>query len=217
MTHHLTDFTFDERAHICRDANGILIPSVTQILKLTGHAVDLTQFQPQELLDRKSAIGKQVHWLTDIYDQHGEVDSAWLTPDVEGYYRSWVKLASSGAFKVIATSVRRVAIVNGCRFTGELDKQVRFANGQRGILDLKCSDAKPKSWEYQTGGYEVMETGKVALDPRRVRAVARLFEDGRQGKLVYHEAQDDGFVFLSALHTVSVRLRDKTLKESDFS
>lgn len=197
--------TFDEVNHLYYDEKGVWVPSCTQLITAAGFSVDLEKVAPRDALDRKSKIGTEVHWLSDIWDIHNDVDTGWLTADNSGYLKSWQELRKMEGFKVIACSEKMIATINGMQCAGEIDKKILWPDGTPGVLDLKCSDDNPPGWRVQTAGYDIMDTGNPNLDTRRYRAVARLYDDGRPGKLLQHTRITDGYAFMNALWAATWR------------
>lgn len=207
-------YTFDEATHICRDENGALIPSATQILRVQGLSPDLHQFVTEERLDRKSKIGRDVHWLSDVYDEHADIDRSWLTAETAGYFESWVAFRRISGFAPRRWSTRLYPTLNGFRYTMEFDKEGVLGRCPA-ILDLKTGAGKPAYWGYQLGAYEMGLTELPRLG-RYVRAVCQLYEDGQPGRLIYYENhQDDAQQFLAALCNCTKRIELGTLKVAD--
>jgi hypothetical protein len=203
-------FTFDPARHLCLDARGEWIPSVTQILEAQGLSCDFSMVDP-EYLEWKSRLGSEVHELTDIYDLTGDVDPGWLHSDNEGYYRSWIGFREMSGFVPEHVSYRRVSKVNGMRYTMELDK-IGMLGKYPAILDLKCSEMDPPSWRYQTGAYE-MGFFEAPRCGRVIRGNVRLKKDGSPGRLVEHKDHgNDAQQFLCALCNVTERIKHKLLK-----
>jgi hypothetical protein len=208
-------YTFDEATHICRDENGTLIPSATQILRVQGLSTDFLRYVEEERLNRKSKIGRDVHWMSDIYDEHADIDRNWLTSETAGFFESWVGFRRISGFVPQRWSTRLYPSLNGFRYTMEFDKEGMIGR-MPAIIDLKTGTGKPASWGYQLGAYEMGITGVPRLG-RYIRAVCQLYEDGKPGRLIFYENhQDDAQQFLSALCNCSKRIETGSLKVTDF-
>jgi hypothetical protein len=207
-------FTFDPVLHLCRDARGLWIPSNTQILEAQGLSTDWDEVAKrigQDRLDRKSALGTEVHDLTDIYDEFGEVDPAWLNRENEGYFQSWIGFRERYQFTPKYWSHRRIATVNGMRFTMELD-DIGMLGKHPAIIDKKCSEFDCPSWGYQVAGYEIgwFESPRCG---RVLHGIAQLKEDGSPGRLIeYPDYDDDAQQFMCALTNVTARIKHGLLR-----
>ena len=203
-------FTFDPVRHLCRDQRGEWIISVTQILEAQGLSIDFSMVDP-EYLAWKSGLGTEVHELTDVYDLEGDVDPSWLNRDNEGYLRSWIGFREMSGFIPEHVSYRRIARVNGMRYTMEIDK-LGMLGKYPALLDLKCSEMNPPSWRYQTAGYELglFESPRCG---RVIRGNVRLKKDGSPGRLIEHKDHgNDAQQFLCALCNATERIKNKSLK-----
>ncbi len=84
--------TFDEASHTYTH-NGVVVPSVTQIL---APLYDFSMV-PEDVLERKKIIGTAVHAAIEISLTAEGLDPASIDPVWEGYYRAWEKfLADTG-------------------------------------------------------------------------------------------------------------------------
>lgn len=216
-------FTFDPILHVCRDANGIWCPSVTQIIEAQGLGTnwDEVAFRigrgniatGMDLIDRKSKLGSEVHDLTDMYDEFGGFDPSWLTPESEGYCASWAGFREMSGFVPVYNSYRFLATVNGMRFTGEIDNFGLLQGKYPAMLDKKCSETKPPSWAYQLAFYE-MGWFRSPRCGRVIRANVRLKADGSPGQLIEHvNHEEDAMQAMCALTNATARIRHGLLRE----
>lgn len=74
---------FDAESHTYT-LDGRVLPSVSEILR---PVVDLSAI-PEHILERKSAIGKAVHYACQVIDEGGEFDEP-LDPAIQGYVDGW--------------------------------------------------------------------------------------------------------------------------------
>lgn len=210
------EFTFDRERHICRDMKGNWIISNTQILEAQGLTTDwdeVAQRIGRDRLDRKTKLGTEVHDLTDMYDEFGGYDPSWLTTENEGYCESWAGFRRMSGFVPIYNSVRRVALVNGMRYTMEVDNFGLLHGKYPALLDKKCSEMNPPGWGLQLAGYECGWFNSPRCG-RVIRANVRLKADGSPGRLIEHKNHDhDAAQYLAALTNVTWRIQHGLLKE----
>jgi hypothetical protein len=216
-------FTFDKELHLCRDSRGLWIPAVTQIIEAQGLGTDWEEVAlrigrgdaevGRDKIDRKSKLGSDVHDLTDLYDEFGGYDPAWLTNENEGYCTSWAGFRAMSGFVPVYNSYRFVTTVNGMRFTGEIDNFGLLHGKYPALLDKKCSEMNPPSWGYQTGAYEI-GWFRAPRCGRVIRGNVRLKADGSPGQLIEHRNHDnDAQQFMAALCNVTERIKTGSLKE----
>lgn len=218
-------FTFDEALHICRDMQGTFIPSVSQVMEANNLSVNFRKLVERgiverDLLDRRSAVGTDVHNLTDFHDEDGEVNPTWITDETAGYLESWIGFKKLSGFIPKQWSIRRCELINGLPLTGESDKEGLLGKHEA-IIDLKTGSSKADSWGFQISGYEMLKYRSPKIG-RVIRAVAHLQKDGSPGKLVEYgecskiDGAHYGDSFLAALHNTHVALRRGYLTERDF-
>lgn len=182
---------------------------------------DFQRYVEPDKLERRRAIGSEVHDLTDTLDQDGEVPPTWLTEETEGYVESWRKFKVTARFVPSEWSVRMCDAINGYPVTGELDNFGLIAGKHPAIVDKK-SGVSSDSHGVQLAGYEMLRFRSPRIG-RVIRAVAQLNADGSCGKLVeYGETSPlDGMsyadTFLCALQNVHWRIRRGFLREEDFT
>lgn len=213
-------FTFDEALHICRDMKGNFVPSVSQVLEANHLSFPFRKFVDEDLLDRRSKIGTEVHRLTDIHDEYGDIDPTFLTDDTAGYVESWIGLKRLSGFIPQRWSVRRCEAINGLPLTGETDSEGTVGRNEI-IIDKKTGSSASDSWGFQLAPYEMLRYQSPKIG-RVIRAVAHLQKDGSPGKLIEYgnHSKIDGVhygdTFLAALHNTYVALRRGHLSERDF-
>ena len=210
-------FTFDDELHLCRDQAGLWVPTVTQIIEAQGLGTDWDEVAlrigrgnaevGRDKIDRKSKLGREVHDLTDMYDEFGGYDPCWLTPESEGYCFSWAAFCKMSGFVSVHRSHRFVVVVNGMKFGGELDNFGLLQGKYPAILDKKCSEMRPPGWGYQLAGYE-LGWFRSPRCGRVTRAVVRLKSDGSPGQLVeYKDHENDAQQFMAALCNATERIK----------
>ena len=130
--------------HVYTDADGVVIPSVSQIIKDAG-LITGTDFIPEYYSDR----GHRIHAsIRDKYflgmDIEPEEDE---TPFLENFNHWFVK----SGFEIIYCELKGEASLNGVRFAGTMDL-VGTLEGQIFIIDIKNGQAT--KWHgIQLNGY----------------------------------------------------------------
>lgn len=223
-------FSFDPEQHVCYNTQTEeWIPTSTQVLELAGIGPSFKTMVDrgiikQDTLDRRCWIGREVHYLTDILDQDGEVPETWLHPDTEGYVRSWEGFKQQTGFIPTAWSVRRCELIGGMPLSGETDCEGTFPGPRHtripAIVDKKTGASASDSWGFQLASYEQLKFQSTKIG-RLLRVVAHLNKDGAPGRaLTYGDVSPvdgvnyaDGF--LAALHCVHIGIRRGYISERD--
>ena len=76
-------FTFDDLAHIYRDAEGRVVPSVTQAMKASG-LINFDHVSPA-VLEHKRQLGTLVHKAAELWDRGESLDDYEIPADVREY------------------------------------------------------------------------------------------------------------------------------------
>lgn len=222
-------FTFDEALHLCRHATTeVWIPSVTQAITLSNLGPNFRELVRRRIITREQLghsqwLGKEVHDLTDVHDQDGEVNPLWLTDQTSGFLLSWEKFKDLTKFVPERWSVRRTELINGLPLTGESDKEGHLLVGRKRVsamVDVKTGSSKSDSWGFQTNAYEMLKYRSIQTG-REAKIVAHLQADGSCAKVYeYGEFSPiDGIsyadTFLAGLHTVHAGIRRGNITEMD--
>jgi hypothetical protein len=152
------EFTFDDAEHIYTLKNGVEVPGCTRVIDTGGW--DTYANVRQDILDRKSEIGREVHRATVMSD-HGTLDWDSLDPRVEGYVRSWRYFRETTGFVPILSEFRSVCEVHERRFGLTIDcfGKTGLRGFKRGgietIVEKKCTVAKARRHALQTAGYAI--------------------------------------------------------------
>ena len=183
--------TFNEDLHKYTDANGLTIPSVTQILKTAG-LVNL-DWIPAEILEQKADLGKKVHSATELYDKE-DLNFDALHPVLKSYIDGWVKFRKDFNFE--PTEIELQLLHAAYRYAGRIDR-VGMMGKDLTILDIK-SGTKQKTHAIQTAGYELLyNQNKKAKELIKRRIVVYLSPTGYE--VEEHKDKNDRGVFLAAL------------------
>lgn len=135
---------------------GVRVPSVTEILSLSGWARKYADIDP-EILGAAANRGTIAHDLTEKYDE-GALTSADVPERYQGYLRAWERFCEHVRPRIIHSE--RIVISKKHRFGGTLDRFLIPTQGELAgknlMLDIK-TPAEPgeQTWGIQTAGYTI--------------------------------------------------------------
>lgn len=141
----MNGLTFDGSSHTYR-YNGVVVPSVTGILKSTGFIPDC-----QWVEDYHLEKGRYVHLACELYDL-GKLDYASVDSAIEPYLQSYIRFRELSTNITIKAVEERVYSASW-GFAGTLDREI-IINGRPAILDLK-SGVFAKWHQLQLAGYSI--------------------------------------------------------------
>jgi len=188
------ELVFNDETHTY-SLNGIVLPSVTQVLKAAG-LINL-DFIDKNLLAAKADLGKKVHTATELYDDNTlMLDN--LDPVLNNYLMQWVKFKIDFGFEPTDSEVMLHHKL--FRYAGRIDRAGWISTRQftgKVLIDIK-SGAKHHSHAIQTAAYmELYNSDKKPADRIRRRYCVYLTPDSYQVQ-EYNNPTDKN-VFLSAL------------------
>ena len=180
-------FTFDEPTHTYR-LNGIILPSVSQILKETGFVN--TEFFTEEGKIR----GTETHKACWYYD---EDDFSWDNVDesLHGYVQAYINFKKEADFVpwFIEKKLYSKLYMFGCT----PDRAGRLGNNPNAIVEIKTG--VPGIWaSLQTAAQKIVLEEAYPERGFHKRFSVQLKEDGKY-KLLPYKDQSDKNIFLSAL------------------
>src|ERR1700682_4320247 len=113
------EFTFDEDSHIYTiTKTGVEIPGCTRVID-TGGWDDYKNVRA-DILERKSAIGREVHRATLLYDR-GVLDWDSMDPRIAGYVGGWKYFRDVTQFVPVLSEHRSICTVHGRTFGLTID------------------------------------------------------------------------------------------------
>lgn len=185
MTARRPHIEFDRATHTYR-VDGVVWPSVTQILSAFDHELDRVD---EDVLNRKAVFGQAVHRACEL-DDAGILDESSVHPSVMPYLEQWRRFRREMQAEVLGNEH---IVVNRLHcYVGTNDRLLRFGRFRRAVCDIKSGMRRP--WhEWQTAGY------KVAADryDQPVDGRCCIYLSPTNYKLVVHEDDGDCAVFLS--------------------
>jgi hypothetical protein len=197
---------FDREQHVYT-INGIVVPSVTQVLQ-EERFIDFSMV-PQETLEQAQARGTYVHtvlhyYLTEGPDGKPDFDLNDCDPRFRGYVDSALAFLDQAQLtphrnaegQPDAVEFRFYDPVR--MFAGTMDYVAWDADGVLGIYDWKTGEPTDVAAALQTAAYEYGLRNTLALKHRHqiLRRAVKLFRDGRPGKAEpYADPRDLGMFF----------------------
>lgn len=194
--------TFTAAGHIY-EQDGVTIPSVTQVLALSG--IDDVSGIPIYRLERAAAIGTAVHEACHYLDED-DLDLESVHPEIVGYVLAYQKFKQETGFAPHAIEQRGIAEISGPRFAES--RTLRFGycidrlgrlKGEAALIDIKTASKKQASWAIQTAAYA------CAVEHPGPRIAVHVAKDGSY-KLVRHEDLQDFETWRAALTVAHWRL-----------
>jgi hypothetical protein len=197
---------FDEDGHAYYSDSGTRIPSLTQVLRLSG-LTDYDGIDP-DVLENAARRGTEVHVLAATYNQYGALDPAWITEECAPYFDAYRRFLDESGFKPDPAWVEKAMIVKihgmalGCTpdLFGKLGRD-------QAVIELKATSAVHSGWSVQTALQElaIFRSSNVG----RVRRFAlQLFNDTKYRLHSHTDHETDEAVGIAALRTVWWRIRD---------
>lgn len=179
---------FREADHTYWDGN-IRVPNVTTIMT---PVVDYSMVR-EEVLARKSAIGRAVHTACEYYDQD-DLDWDSLPDEIIPYVEAWAEFSEKSNIKV--EYVEQRVFHSRLRYAGTLDV-IGNVNGESWLIDRKTTCVLSPSVGIQTAAYQQALLSQSGTLVHR-RFAVQLKKDGKYCVKEYSDP-DDWPVFVSLL------------------
>lgn len=141
--------SFEDEGHVYRDASGIFVPSLTQILKLQGLS-DYSGIDPA-VLENAARRGTEVHALAAAWNTYGACDPTWITEETQPYFDAYMAFLRDTHFKPDPewTECSMIATLNGFKFGVAPDAHGTVGR-EKWLVEFKCTATRQKSWSIQT-------------------------------------------------------------------
>jgi len=184
---HIPDF--EPLGHIYMASDGMILPSVTTILK---EELGLYSWGSSSAATR----GTHVHLACQYYDE-GNLDEATVRPEIQPYLAQYKLALQEHGITVLQNELRRYS--PKYLFAGSIDKVVEIS-GRRAILDIKTG-SKEHWHRWQTAGY------KELMAPELGQSVDRydLYLSPDDSELVQHQGKRDFGEFMAFLSTYTIK------------
>jgi len=183
------EFKFDENSHTYT-LNGVILPSVTQILESVGVVPDYP-------IGEYRIRGKMVHKATQLYD-NDVIDKYTIGDKIMPYVESYIK--SINTFPFEWAHAEAMLYHETYLFAGTVDRIGTYKD-HRCIVDFK-SGRTSRETGLQLAGYALLVGDKTL---RRFKL--ELQKDGSCGKLTEYKDQADFYGFLGALELHKWKMR----------
>ena len=145
-----TQFTFTPETHIYADANGIMRPSVSQVIKGEG-LISFAGISPS-VLERKRQLGTLVHKVTELYDQGEDLNEYEIPNEVWPYVEGYLNFRNDCQFDPRLIEHRVLAQVHGMWYGMCLDRRGQI-DGVDHVIELKCGASEHPAWGVQLAAY----------------------------------------------------------------
>jgi len=197
------NLTYRDDIHEYR-IDGVVVPSVTQIIKEAGFS-DYSMV-PAPILKAAQKFGKAVHSATELWDK-GILDVESLSAPLVPYLEAWKKFRTD--YNPVINEIELKLGSEKWRFAGTIDRIITL-NGA-GILDLKSGFEFIPATAIQTGGYGILAKEKYKI---KFRMGLLLKPDGTYKIQQYKETTDEQ-TFLSALICYRWKEKHNLLKKDE--
>lgn len=149
--------TFDAATHEYRLPDGRIVPSVTQILKATGVAVDFEALADRsermgDAIDLKRDLGTAVHADLHAMDDD-DLDLATVDARVRPYLQCWE--AFCGNTRLLPLTRERLVFHPTLFYCGTLDGVFLAPDGRHILVDVKTGDPESAGARFQLAGYQL--------------------------------------------------------------
>ena len=189
----MSDFTFEKESHIYK-LNGIVLPSITQILQAEGFT-DLSKIPPR-VLEASRLFGSASHRACELLDK-GSLDFSTLSEHLLPIIVGWKAFKlDNKIFKFLAIEQPMYSKV--WKFAGTPDRVYQVNKTQSDIYEIKTTSGLYPSNGLQLAGQEILVEENYKLKVRN-RWVVQLDDTGIP-KVTPYKDKSDRTVFLSSIN-----------------
>lgn len=165
---------FLEESHTYKTEHGVIVPSVTGVIKETRLA-SYEQID-QDILENRRALGAYVHKCTHYVDEN-DLDRQSVVPQAMSYLKAWERFIREGHLDTEMIEEHLIEPICGRPLGGTPDR-VGKLEGIPSVLDLKISRQRERWHGVQLAGYAlILAKGDVEVARLRKRKVVQLRED----------------------------------------
>ncbi len=175
--------------------DGVLLPSVTQILKGVG-IIDFSNVPPSRL-EAACKFGTAVHRATELWDKL-TLDEITLDPHLRPYLDGWILFCKDFGF---TSSVIEVSMCSKIyRFAGTPDRLGNWNKDDSIIIpDIKTSFELSPATKIQLAGYDLMVKENAPNKKIRTTRLSVLLNEKGTYKLEIYKDKNDTNIFIAAL------------------
>lgn len=147
------DIEFDPVGHLYRlRPSGMVLPSVTRILRETGVSTDFDALPNKDAIARKRDIGTAAHSDCHAFDD-GDLDWPTVNPEVLPYVEAWAVFREHKKLRPIVRE--RIVYDPHQGYVGTFDGIFESPAYDRPILvDMKLGDPRDAAAQFQTAAYQ---------------------------------------------------------------
>lgn len=142
------EIEFNEKDHIYMK-NGIVLPSVTQIMQPLYEAV--YGKADMNASDNGKSKGKEIHRAIDDYCEFGMID---ISEEYKPYLDNFIRYIDEHQYEIVASEVMLCHPVYN--YAGKIDIIARNSKGEFVLIDNKTGDLQPKLHAVQLQAYTDM-------------------------------------------------------------
>lgn len=195
-------FEFNEELHEYR-LNGVILPSVTTILKVLGDYAGV----PADVLAAAAERGRAVHKITELHDL-GMLDYSELGDDLYPYLDAYASFLAVKKPEIVSVEKRTYHPL--LKYAGTLDREY-VLDGKLTLVDIKSTYSMlpmtgPQTWAYAEA--ENAHRPKKA-DQIKARAGLQLKRDGTFELFPYKDDINDRGDWTAALRVHFWRVRNR--------
>jgi len=180
--------------------NGYRVPGVTTVLK---PIIDYSGIDPDTLQD-KAELGTHVHLATEFVDKGG-LDYDNLDERLKGYVKAWMQFRFDTGIQIELTE--HVVYHSRYKYAGTLDR-VAILNGDRCVIDIKCTVALTPSVGVQLAAYMEAENSIRKSKNKVVKRFAVQLKPNGTYRLCPYTDTTDFKMFTSLLTLYNWRLKN---------
>lgn len=178
---------FEADTHTYTDEEGLVLPSVTQVLKDVG-IIDSSKYT-----EGSAEWGTEIHGCLQRIDEGLEQSELYIGTDVYPYVAAHEQFKHDTGFKV--TGVEVIYGSEGYRFAGMIDR-IGVLNGKDCIIDIKTG-GKENWHSLQLAGYELLLQDPIHYS--YVKRYALHLKNTGKYSLIEYKDRTDKHHFLCAL------------------
>ena len=203
--------TFDREPHEFHSANGVLIPSVTQVIKEAGLGVDLDG-APMWAIERAGVRGGILHKALH-FALEGDLNWRTLDPAYKPVVKAGVRALKDADFKMTRAEEHTISKRYGFGGTPDLEGLLYGADA---VVDAKSGSTVPVgAVGAQVSGYALLIAERREIERRPKRYCLRLYPDRGEAALIPipTDPYEDEADFLAAVRVWHRQRRTDLRKE----
>lgn len=203
-------FTFDSDLHEYRDANLVLIPSTTQVIKDAG----LISFDGinSAVLERKRQLGTLVHRVTELLDEGADLRDYEIPDEIVPYLEGYANFRSDSGFTPEIIERQMIGEKHGMRW-GMTPDRTGPINEVPHVVELKCGASSHPAWGVQLASYDMglmNGSGRTAVLARAAVQLGPQFP--RNYKVHHYNDPADYTVWLNSIANMTWKCNKKLYK-----